>query len=229
MIPERCSCSFYQPEHVPVVIFFINKINRTHVPGTLWQRCRSREIWRDEGLMPEFPQTFPKIICVNFAYRFSPTKIMKTFFGMISKIGGLHVFFCKRWAPFLEVKQYWAPFLHGFSEILLRFSGISPGFSTNQNFRGCACTPRLLHHCSVLRNLFTWFSCRPSVARYGDFYGIAMVLYEKRFIRRRLSHVVHVLYCKRHSEGKQFYWFTAGKMRTHWVWNWFSVEVISWM
>jgi len=33
---------------------------------------------------------------------------------------GLHVFFCKLWAPCFE---------------------ILPGFMTNQNLRGCACTP----------------------------------------------------------------------------------------
>jgi len=57
------------------------------------------------------------------------------------------VFFCKRWAPFFQlqtlgatIKQRWAPFLPGLLEILPRFLGILPGFSTNQNFWGCACT-----------------------------------------------------------------------------------------
>jgi len=40
------------------------------------------------------------------------------------------VFFCKRWEPFSEVKQRWAPFLPGFS-----------GLSTNQNIWGYAFTP----------------------------------------------------------------------------------------
>ena len=66
-----------------------------------------------------------------------------------------HLFFCKSWAPFLKVKQRWAPFLprlsgilprylgilFGFSGILPKFSEMLPGFSTNQNFWGCACTP----------------------------------------------------------------------------------------
>jgi len=52
---------------------------------------------------------------------------LKTFFGVTSKKA--FMFFCKRWAPFFEVKQHWAPFLP-------RFSGIFPGLSTNQNFWG---------------------------------------------------------------------------------------------
>jgi len=47
---------------------------------------------------------------------------------------GLHVFFCKRWAQFYEIKQCWATFLLGFSEIFPRFSRILPGFSIYQNF-----------------------------------------------------------------------------------------------
>jgi len=104
--------------------------------------------------LPEFPQTCPKRFCATFAYKFPPTKIVKTFFGMTSK-KGLHVFFCKRWAPFCESKQRWAPLLFGFLESLPRFLGISPRFSgilpgfseilpkflTNQNFWRCACTP----------------------------------------------------------------------------------------
>jgi len=42
--------------------------------------------------------------------------------------------FCKPWGPFFEVKQRLASFLHGFSEML-------PRFSANQNFWECACTP----------------------------------------------------------------------------------------
>jgi len=56
--------------------------------------------------------------------------------------------FCKRWAPFFQIKQRWAPFLSvfsgslpRFSRMLQRFSQILPGFSTNRNFLGCAFTP----------------------------------------------------------------------------------------
>ena len=85
----------------------------------------------------------------------------------------LHLFFCKRWALFFEVKPCWAPFLHIFSRILprylgilIRFSGILPrfsgifpkysgilsGFSTNLSFWGCACTPCSPASCITGRN-----------------------------------------------------------------------------
>jgi len=59
------------------------------------------------------------------------------------------------WVPFSQIKARWAPFLlaflgslprfsgilRRFSQILPRFHLISPGFSPNQIFWGCACTP----------------------------------------------------------------------------------------
>jgi len=45
------------------------------------------------------------------------------------------VFFCKRWAPFCEIKQSWAPLVPWFSGILPKFSEILPKFSTNQKFK----------------------------------------------------------------------------------------------
>ena len=44
-------------------------------------------------------------------------------------------------ASFFEVKQRCAPSLPGLSEILPWFSGILPGFPTNQKFWRCTCTP----------------------------------------------------------------------------------------
>jgi len=95
--------------------------------------------------MPNIPQTFSKICHATFADRLL----------VWPPENGLHLFFCKHWAPFLEVKQRWAPFfprfsrilsrylgiLFGFSGILPKFLGILPGFSPNQNFWRCAWTP----------------------------------------------------------------------------------------
>jgi len=84
------------------------------------------KIWGCKGVLHEFPQTCPKSICATSVYKFSPTKIMKTFLWCdLQK--SLHMFFCKAWAPFYEVKQHWAPFLPW-------FSGIWTRFSANQNF-----------------------------------------------------------------------------------------------
>jgi len=58
---------------------------------------------------------------------------MKTFFWYYLHKKAFHVFFCKRLAPFFEIKQRWVPYFP-------RFSGILPGFSENQNLWGCACT-----------------------------------------------------------------------------------------
>jgi len=86
----------------------------------------------------KFSRTCPKSCLPTFADRFLvwPPK------------NGLRLFFCKRWAPFFEIKERWAPFLPRYSGILPRiskilpkFSGILPRFSTNQNFWGCACPP----------------------------------------------------------------------------------------
>ena len=46
-------------------------------------------------IFPNLPEKFWATLPANFF----PSKIMKTIFGMTSK-KGLHVFFCKRWAPF---------------------------------------------------------------------------------------------------------------------------------
>jgi len=118
----------------------------------VWEQAN---FWGCEDFCPNFPKLARKSCCATFAYKFFPTKIMKTFFGVTSKTRGLHLFFYKCWSPFFAVKQRWSPFLHGvfrdfacfsgilprFSGILPKFLGISPGFSTNQNFWGCACTP----------------------------------------------------------------------------------------
>jgi len=52
---------------------------------------------------------------------------MKTFFGMTSK-KGLHVFFCKRWAPCYEIKQDWEPICPDFQRFFLDFQGFCPDF-----------------------------------------------------------------------------------------------------
>jgi len=105
--------------------------------------------WGWGGFLPEFPQIGPKSCCATFAYTFSPTKSMKTFFVVTSKKRSSFVF-CKRWAPSFEVKQRWAPFLSKFSAILPNCSGLLPRFWTIQNFRGYACTP----HTTAARDPF---------------------------------------------------------------------------
>jgi len=94
-----------------------------------------------------------KFLC-DYCLQIFPTAIMKTFFGVTST-KGLHVLFCKRWAPFFEIKQRLASLLPGFSGILFRFLRILPGylsilprfleilprFLTNQDFGGVLAPP----------------------------------------------------------------------------------------
>ena len=74
-----------------------------------------------DRIFPNLPEKFWATSSTNFSL-----KDHEDLFWVISK-KGLHVFLCKRWAPFYEIKQGWAPFFPGISEIL-------PRFSINQNF-----------------------------------------------------------------------------------------------
>jgi len=87
---------------------------------------------------------FSETFLYNFANEFSPTKIMKTFFGMTSKEKKVFMCFSANVGyPFWNQRTLgaiFAPILRDFAQILPGFSGFLPGFSTNENFWGCACT-----------------------------------------------------------------------------------------
>ena len=122
--------------HFPLCPF---KRGATGAGVTFHPWCRSR-LWGCEGFFPEFPPNLPgKVFVQLLPTSFLPQRSLRTFLGVTSK-NGLHVFFCKPWAPIFETKQLWTPFLTG-------FSGILPRFSANQNFWGCACT-----HCIPTSN-----------------------------------------------------------------------------
>jgi len=108
-------------------------MTRAHI-----HRCRSRQNFA--GGAKDFRPNFLKLAQKVFV-RVLPTNCLlrrswRPFFGMTSESKkGLDVFFCKRWAQFFKIKKRWAPFL--------------PGFSTNQNFWGCACTPASFTTCHI--------------------------------------------------------------------------------
>ena len=84
------------------------------------------------GMRRIFPRSHPNLpekFCVTFANKFS---LIKNPFGVTSK-NRIHVFFCKRWAPFLP-----------------RFSEILSGFQQIKTFGGSLSPPatHLLHHWS---------------------------------------------------------------------------------
>jgi len=79
------------------------------------------------GVQRIFARLFPKSFCASFTYRFSPTKITKTFLWCDLQKNGLHVFFCKRWAHFLKtnkVECHFCPDFQGFSQIFRDFARI---------------------------------------------------------------------------------------------------------
>jgi len=81
-----------------------------------------------QRIFAQISPNLPKKLFSNFCW---------PFFGVASK-NGLHLIFCKRWAPFLPRFSGILPWI---SMILPKFSGIFPKFPTNQNFWGCTFTP----------------------------------------------------------------------------------------
>ena len=93
------------------------------------RKCRSRQIFEGaEDFFPNSPNLRKKFFCVFCLQSFS-RKVHEDVFLVWPPTKSLHVYFCKHWAPFFEIKERWAPFVPW-------FSGILPGFSTNQNFGG---------------------------------------------------------------------------------------------
>jgi len=104
-------------------------------------RCRGRQsFWRCKRFLPDFPQNCPKSFCAIFAYKFYSTKIVKTFFGITPKKRLSCIFLQTLGAIFWNQTTLGAISAR-FPEILPKFSGILPGFSTTQNFWGWACIP----------------------------------------------------------------------------------------
>jgi len=108
-------------------------------------RCSSRQIFGVRRILPEFPQTCPKSFLCNFCLQIFSHKNHEDLFLVWPPKNCLHVFLCKPWASYFEIKQRWAPFLPGFSERHFYpdflFVKLLPRFSANQNFWGCACNP----------------------------------------------------------------------------------------
>jgi len=101
--------------------------NGTEVP--FHHRFNSRENFGvAKDFCPNFPKLSRKVFCATFTYKFSPTKIMKTFCGVTSK-KGLHVIFCKTWAPFLKSSKVGRHF-HA------NFRGCFPDFQQIKTFGG---------------------------------------------------------------------------------------------
>jgi len=118
-------------------------------------RCRSRKIFGVRRIFFRISPNLPEKFFVQFCQQIFSHKDHEGLFLVWSPKKGLHVFFHKLWVWFLEVKQRWAPFIPGFSGILLRFSA-------NQHFWGCACTPctptsnTTTFHISIIGNFMVY-------------------------------------------------------------------------
>ena len=102
-----------------------SKLHSTH-------RCRSRHVFGGaKDFVPKFARkVFGKLLCVSISFH------TNQFWDDLQKKSSSHV-----GCQFIKIKQRWAPFLAVSSGSLPRISCILPGFSTNQNFWRCACTP----------------------------------------------------------------------------------------
>jgi len=134
------------------------------------------KIWWSEGFLPEFLQTCPKRFSTNC--KFSPTKIMKTFFGMTSK----KVFMCfsgNTGCHFFKsnnVGRHFCPdcqeFCQDFQGFCPDFQGFCPDFWQIKTFGGTLAPPppTLLatqHYKSVVLNWET----RSHRGASRDFHG----------------------------------------------------------
>jgi len=106
-------------------------------------------------ILPEFPRSCPKSFLYNFYLQIFSHKDHEDLFLVKPPKKGFYLFLCKPWAPFLEVKQPWALFLH-------RFSGFLPRFLATPKFCGCACNPctpssnTTAFHNSILSNFMAY-------------------------------------------------------------------------
>ena len=95
-----------------------------------------------KGFLPKFSQTCPKSCRAAFADRFcgvtskkcSSPVFLQTLGAVLPRFSGIL-------PRCLGILFGFSGSLPKFSDFLPTVSGILPGFSTNQNFWGCACTP----------------------------------------------------------------------------------------
>jgi len=111
--------------------------------------CKNKQMFENtKDFCPDFPKLAQKVVVRRLPAIFLPRVTSKK---------GLHLFFCKRLTPLFEVKQFcpdvqefcqvfrdFAQIFRDFAQIFRDFAKIFrdfSGFSTNQNFCGCVCTP----------------------------------------------------------------------------------------
>jgi len=111
----------------------LSKRGATGAEVPFHQRCRSMHILGIRFFAHMSPNLPEKLFVQLLPAIFLPERSSRPFFCVTSK-KGLHVFFCKPWAPFFEVKQRWLPFSPG-------FQGFCPDFQQIKTFRGALAPP----------------------------------------------------------------------------------------
>jgi len=120
--------SFHFRFHIPDFTMFLlqDTTSATHTSYLQYHRCRSRQIFGCERILPEFLQTCPKTfratLCVSISSHTDHCRddLQKNRSSCYSP----HVE-----CQFIKIKQRWAPFLAAFSGSLPRISGILRKFS----------------------------------------------------------------------------------------------------
>jgi len=100
------------------------------------------KFWWCEGFCPNLPKLARKVFCATFAYKFSPTKIMKTTFWCNLQKKVFTCFYTKLGRHFLKTSNVWRYFYQD-------FQGFCPYFQQIKTFRGAFATPalHLQHYC----------------------------------------------------------------------------------
>jgi len=110
----------------------LSKRGTTGTKVPFHKRCRSRHILGVRFFARMSPNLPEKLFVQLLPAMFPPQRSSKPFFGVTSK-NGLHVFFCKPWAPFLKSSNVWCHFYPD-------FQGFCPDFQQIKTF-GSALSP----------------------------------------------------------------------------------------
>jgi len=121
----------------------------------LLHRCRSRQIFWVQRILPEFPQTCPKSFLCNLCLQIFSHKIMKTSFwcNLQKKIFMcFHVNLGRHFLKSNDVGHHFHP----------DFQGFCPDFQQIKNLWGCSCNPctppsnTTAFHNSIIGNLMVY-------------------------------------------------------------------------
>jgi len=137
---------YVPPSNCCVIVYVALGQKRFETPA-LKHRCRRRQILGVQRIFARISPNLPENFCATFGYRFSPTKIMKTFFSMTFKKRSSCIFLQTLGAIFARIFRVFAQIFRDFDRIfdksILSGVGIHPLHL------------RLLHHCFKVSGMYT--------------------------------------------------------------------------